>query len=348
MLQALKQWVAPRLGIDLGTTTTLVYVPGKGVVVHEPSVVALHEKERKVLAVGNEAREMLGKTPEDVVAYLPMREGVIADYRIAQVMLATYVRRALGSAAFIKPEVVVSVPAGVTTTQRRAVVEVVQQAGARAAYVVREPILAALGAGIPIHEPRGYIVADIGGGTIDVAVISLGGVVGAHSVKVGGVKLDTAITEYVRKQHNLIIGQRMAEEIKMTIGTALPLKKDETMEVRGRDVVSGMPRAIDLSANEVAGALQRDLLAMVRAVRDVLNDTPPELASDIIDHGIALTGGTAQLRNLAELLTRRIGVRTYVVDEPQQAVARGCGVILQHLGTYKRLFATKPGVSLGV
>lgn len=348
MLTTLKQFVAPRLGIDLGTTTTLIYAPGRGIVLHEPSVVALHEKERRVLAVGSEAQEMLGRTPEDVVAYQPMRDGVIADYRVAQVMLTSLLRKALGSGVFVKPEVVVSVPAGVTKTQQRAVVEVTLQAGARQAYVVREPILAALGAGIPIHTPRGYIVADIGGGTIDVAVISLGGVVAAHSVKVGGVKLDATIMEHVRKHHQLLIGPKMAEAIKITLGTALPLKRDETMEVRGRDVVNGMPRAIELTANEIARALQRDLHAMIQAIREVLQTTPPELASDILDHGIALTGGTAQLRNLAELFSRRLGVRTYVINEPQQAVARGCGVILEHLHTYKRLFATKPHVALGI
>ncbi len=341
MLLALRQWLAPRLGIDLGTTTTLVYAPTKGIVLHEPSVVAYHEGDRTVLAVGKEAQAMLGKTPDPIVAFQPLREGVIADHRVARVMVEHFLRRALGPTAFIKPEVVVSVPAGVTSTQRRAVVEVVERAGARSAYVVREPILAALGAGIPIHEPRGYIVADIGGGTTDVAVVSLGGVVTALSVKVGGSKLDTTIQDYLRKQHNLLVGSRTAEKVKITIGTALPLKRDETMEVEGRDVVSGMPRSVTVSANEIAKALQRDIAAMVRAIRDTLNDTPPELASDIIHHGIALTGGTAQLRNLATFFSRRLGVRAFVVEEPQQAVARGCGTILQHLSTYKRLFATK-------
>ncbi|MBU2220385.1 rod shape-determining protein, partial [Patescibacteria group bacterium] len=291
---------SPRIGIDLGTTNVLVFVPGKGVVLNEPSVVAVSTENNKVLAIGSEAKAMVGKTPDSIQAYRPMKDGVIADYRVTEAMLRYFIRKALGRNIF-KPTVLISVPAGVTSTEKRAVIEAAVKAGAADAYVVKEPILAAIGAGIPIQEALGRMVADIGGGTIDVAVISLGGIVASTSVKVAGNKLDRAVIDYVKKQYNLAIGDKTAEEIKIQIGSAVPVTEEITMSVKGRDLVSGLPRTIELRTNEVVQAMNRELREMMNAVRKVLQDTPPELASDIIDNGIILTGGTSQLRNLPEL-----------------------------------------------
>ena len=283
-----------KIGIDLGTANTLVYIPGKGIVLNEPSVVAVSEQDNTILAIGNEAKDMIGKTPEAIIAYRPMKDGVIADYRITEAMLRYFMRKALGRWNIFKPTVLISVPAGVTSTEKRAVIEAAAKAGARNAYVVKEPILAAIGAGIPIHEPMGRMVADIGGGTIDVAVISLGGIVASTSVKCAGNKLDRAIADHVKKQYNLAIGDKTAEEIKITIGSAVPITDELVMAVKGRDLVSGLPRTIDLKTNEIVQAMHRELREMMGAIRKVLQDTPPELASDIIDNGIILTGGTSQ------------------------------------------------------
>ena len=336
---------SPKLGIDLGTTNVLVFVPGKGVVINEPSVVAVGKERGKsgknrILAIGTEAKEMIGRTPDDIIAYRPMKDGVIADYRVTEAMLKYFIRKALGWNPF-KPTVLVSVPAGVTSTEKRAVIEAAVKAGAKNAYVVKEPILAAIGAGIPIHEPMGRMVADIGGGTIDVAVISLGGIVASTSVKCAGNRLDRAIVDHVKRQYNLAIGDKTAEDVKIKVGAAVPMNEELTMPVKGRDFVSGLPRTIDLSTNDVAQAMARELREMTQAVRKVLQDTPPELAADIIDNGIILTGGTSQLRQMPELVYRRTGVVAKLATDPYYCVARGTGIALKHLDTYQKSVIAK-------
>lgn len=331
----------PKLGIDLGTTTTLVYVPEKGIVLNEPSVVAISLDDRKVVAVGTDAKIMIGKTPDSIVAYRPMRDGVIANYRITEAMLAYYIKKALGRQAMFRPEIVLSVPAGVTSTERRAVIEAAMKAGAKHAYVIKEPVLAAIGAGIPIQEPHGHLVADIGGGTIDAAVISLGGIVASTSVKCAGNKLDRAIQDYVKKQRNIAIGERTAENIKITIGSALPLEEPLTMDVKGRDMITGLPETTELSTTDVIRAISKELREMIDAIKYVLQETPPELAADIIDHGIIMTGGTSQLRNFPELIFRRTGVRAKLAENAPICVARGTGIALTHLNTYKKSMLSK-------
>ncbi|MBP9759866.1 MAG: rod shape-determining protein [Candidatus Pacebacteria bacterium] len=332
---------SPKLGIDLGTTTTLVYVPEKGIVLNEPSVVAVSLEDHRVLAVGAEAKTMIGKTPDGIVAYRPMKDGVIANYRITETMLAYYMKKAMGRFAFFRPDVIISVPAGVTSTERRAVIEAAVKAGAKHAYVIKEPVLAAIGAGIPIHEPRGHIVADIGGGTIDVAVVSLGGIVASTSVKCAGNRLDRAIQDYVKKKHNMAIGEKMAEDIKIGIGSALPLEEELTMEIRGRDVISGLPQTTELRTNEIVRAIGKELREMIEAIKFVLQETPPELAADIIDRGVTMTGGSSQLRNFPELVFRRTGVRAILAEHAPLCVARGTGIALTHLDTYKRTVLAK-------
>ncbi len=334
-------FLTPKLGIDLGTTTVLVFVPGKGIVLNEPSVVAVSLKENKILAVGNEAKEMVGRTPDEITAYRPMRDGVIADYRVTEAMLRYYIRKALGRWNLFKPEVMISVPAGVTSTERRAVVEAATKAGAKEAYVVKEPILAAIGAGIPIHEARGHMIVDIGGGTTDVAVISLGGIVASTSVKCAGNRIDRAIGDYVKKNANLSIGDKMAEEIKIQIGSAVPVEEELTMYVKGRDHLTGLPRSVELGTNEVVRAIGKELRTMVQAIKDVLQETPPELAADIIDNGITMTGGSSLLRNLPELVFRRTGVKARLAKDAPFCVAKGTGEALKHLETYKKAIIAK-------
>ena len=332
---------SPKLGIDLGTANTLVFVPGKGIVLNEPSVVAVSEPEHKVLAVGNEAKEMVGRTPDNIVAYRPMRDGVIADYRITEAMLRYFIDKALGRFSIFKPDVMVSVPASVTSTERRAVIEAAIRAGAKNAYVVKEPILAAIGAGIPIHEARGHMVVDIGGGTTDVAVISLGGIVACTSVKVAGNKIDAAIADYVKKVFNLAIGDHMAEIIKINIGSAIPLDQELVMTVKGRDFISGLPRSTEIKTNEIVKAISKELRDMVKAIKDVLQETPPELAADIIDQGIIMTGGSSLLRNLPELVFRRTGVKAALAEDPLLCVVKGTGLALDHLDVYKKTIISK-------
>jgi len=283
---------------------------------------------------------MIGRTPDDIIAYRPMKDGVIADYRVTEAMLRYFIRKALGWNPF-RPIVLVSVPAGVTSTEKRAVIEAAIKAGAKDAFVVKEPVLAAIGAGIPIHEPMGRMVADIGGGTIDVAVISLGGIVASTSVKCAGNRLDRAIADYIKKQHNLSIGEKTAEEVKIKVGAAVPMNEELTMPVKGRDMISGLPRTIDLSTNEVVQAMNRELREMTQAIRKVLQETPPELASDIIDNGIILTGGSSQLRQMPELVFRRTGVVAKLATDPYFCVARGTGVALKHLDTYRQSILAK-------
>lgn len=332
---------APRIGIDLGTANTLVFIPGKGVALNEPSVVAVSEHDRRILAVGAEAKDMVGKTPESIVAYRPMANGVIADYRVTEAMLSYFIRKALGRWGLWRPEVLVSVPAGVTSTERRAVIEAAIKAGAKNAFVVKEPILAAIGAGIPIHEAKGRMVVDIGGGTTDVAVISLGGIVSCASVKCAGNRLDAAIVDYVKKTFNLAIGDGTAERIKQEVGSAVLVEDELEMTVKGRDLLTGLPRSVTVKTNEIVKAIQRELKEMVGAIKTVLQETPPELASDIIDTGIVLTGGSSQLRNLPELVFRRTGVKAALAKDALYCVAKGTGVALAHLDTYKRSVAGK-------
>lgn len=332
--------MAKKLGIDLGTTNILVFVPGKGIVMNEPSVVAI-SSDNKILAIGAEAKAMIGRTPDDISAYRPMKDGVIADYRVTEAMLRYYIDKTLGKWNIWKPDVLISVPAGVTSTERRAVVEAAMKAGAKNAYVVKEPILAAIGAGIPIQEAVGHMIVDIGGGTTDVAVISLGGIVASTSVKVAGTKLDAAIADYIKKTHNLVIGDKMAEDVKIKIGSAIPLEEELSMQVKGRDFVLGLPRTIELKTNEVVKAISKELREMVKAVKDVLQETPPELASDIIDRGIIMTGGSSQLRNFPELMLRRTGVKAVLAKDAYFCVAKGTGIALEHLDTYKKSVIAK-------
>ncbi len=330
-----------KLGIDLGTANTLVFVPGKGIVLNEPSVVAMSEQDKKILAVGVEAKEMIGRTPDTIIAYRPMRDGVIADYRVTEAMLRYFIDKALGKWNIFKPEVMVSVPAGITSTERRAVIEAAVKAGAKNAYVVKEPILAAIGAGIPINEARGHMIVDIGGGTTDVAVISLGGIVASTSVKCAGNRIDAAIADYIKKTFNLAIGDKTAEDIKINIGSAIPLEQELSMMIKGRDFITGLPRSTELKTNEVVKAIVKELRDMIKAMKDVLQETPPELASDIIDYGIIMTGGTSMLRNFPELVFRRTGVKAKLADDALYCVVKGTGVALEHLDTYKKSIISK-------
>jgi len=332
-----------KIGIDLGTANTLVYIPGKGVVINEPTVVAISIDDNKILAVGNEAKEMLGRTPETITAVRPMKDGVIADYRITEAMLRYFINKTTGALRLFRPEVMVAVPAGVTSTERRAVIDATLNAGAKAAYVVKEPVLAAIGAGIPINEPAGHMIIDIGGGTSEVAVISLGGIVACASARVGGNKIDQAIAEHVRKKHNLAIGERTAEEIKIAIGSALPVppKEEQVFEVRGRDLITGLPKNVDVKTNEVTEAIAEQLREIVQTVKLVLQDTPPELSADVMDRGMILSGGSAMLRNIADLIEKATGVPCYVAEDPMLCVAKGAGIALEHLEVYKRSVMSK-------
>lgn len=330
----------PKIGIDLGTTSVLVFVPGAGIVLNEPSVVAVSD-ENQVLAVGSEAKKMIGRTPDGIRAYRPMKDGVIADYRVTEIMLRYFMQKALGKFNLFRPEVMISVPAGVSSTEKRAVVEAALKAGAKNAYVVKEPILAAIGAGVPIYEPQGHMIVDIGGGTIDVAVISLGGIVAANSVKCAGNRIDAAIIDHVKKTRNLSIGEKTAEEVKIKIGSALPLEEELVMDLKGRDLLSGLPRVTEVNTNEIVRAVSKELREMIRAIKDVFQQTPPELAADIIDGGIIMTGGTSQLRNFPELIRRRTGVKAILADQALFCVAKGTGIALEHLDTYKRTIIAK-------
>lgn len=330
-----------KIGIDLGTANTLVFIPKKGVIINEPSVVAVSAEDNRVLAVGNEARDMIGRTPETIIAYRPLRDGVIADYRVTEAMLKYFISSAVGFVKFFRPEVMISVPAGVTSTERRAVIEATVHAGAKAAYVIKEPVLAAIGAGIPINEAAGHMIIDIGGGTADIAVISLGGIVASTSVKVAGNHFDQAIADYIKKNYNLAIGDRTAEEIKMRIGSAVEISDQAEMEVRGRDLLSGLPRTTLISSSEITEAIEDELNEILRAIKSVLHDTPPELSADIMDRGIVMTGGGSLLRNLNILIEREIGIPAHVADDAMLCVAKGTGIALEHLDVYKRSIMSK-------
>ncbi len=332
---------AKKLGIDLGTANTLVFLPGKGVVLSEPSVVAVSEQDNKILAIGAEAKGMIGKTPDSIITYCPMKDGVIADYRVTEAMLRYFINKALGKWNFFRPDVMVSVPAGVTSTERRAVVEAAIKAGALNAYVVKEPILAAIGAGIPIYESKGHMIVDIGGGTTDVAVISLGGIVASTSVKCAGNKIDQAIADYIKKTFNLAIGDRTAEEVKIRIGAAVPLEEELLVTIKGRDYIQGLPRSAQVGTSEIVKAIDAELKQIVKAIKDVLAETPPELASDIMDSGITMTGGSSLLRNLPDLVYQRTGVKATLAEDPLHCVVKGTGVALEHLDVYKKSVLSK-------
>ncbi len=331
-----------KLGIDLGTTNVLVHTPKRGIVINEPSVVAMSVIDRKVLAVGREAKEMLGRTPDTIVAYRPLKDGVIADYRTTEAMLRYFINKALGGFRIFRPEIMVAVPAGITSTERRAVIDATLAAGAKAAYIIKEPIAAAIGANIPIGSASGHMIIDIGGGTAEAAVISLGGVVTSISVRIGGNKLDAAIMEYIRKRYALAIGDRTAEEIKITVGSALYLEEKLVMDVRGRDNITGLPKTISVTSDDVTDAISNELDGIMSAVKTVLQNTPPELAADIIDRGIIMSGGSSLLRNLDQLITRATGIPAYIADDALLCVAKGTGIVLENLDAYKRsILATK-------
>ncbi len=330
-----------KIGIDLGTANTLVFVDGKGITVNEPSVVALATDTNKVLAVGNEAKEMIGRTPDTITAYRPLKDGVIADYRVTEAMLRYFINKVTPRIRLIKPDVLVSIPAGATSTEKRAVTEAVMKAGAKNAYIVTEPVLAAIGAGIAINSANGNMIVDIGGGTAEVAVISLGGVVSVDSARVGGDKLDTAIAHYIKKRYGLAIGERTAEDMKIKIGNAMPQIKEKYIEVRGRDLIGGLPRTVRVSSNEIHEAMKDELIEIINAVRKVLQETPPELSADIMDKGMVLSGGGALIRNLDKFITKTIGVPCYVADDALNCVAKGTGLALENLNNYKRVVLGK-------
>ncbi|HLD17471.1 MAG TPA: rod shape-determining protein [Patescibacteria group bacterium] len=325
-----------KIGIDLGTTTVLVYVPKRGVIINEPSVVAISKLDKSVLAVGREAKEMIGRTPDTIVARRPLKDGVIADYRTTEAMLRYFIHKAVGGVRIFRPEVMVAVPGGITSTERRAVIDATISAGARAAYIIKEPIVAAIGANIPIGSPSGHMVIDVGGGTAEMAVISLGGIVASASIRIGGVKFDQAISEFVRRKYGLAIGERTSEEIKIRIGSALYLPEKLLMEIKGRDMVSGLPKIIEVTSDDVTEAIQNELDGIVATVKEVLHKTPPELSADVMEKGIIMSGGSSQLRNFNQLVAQATGVPTYVAEDPQQCVVKGTGIALEHLEAYKR------------
>ena len=330
-----------KIGIDLGTCNSVVFTSSKGVVLQEPSVVAVTLSENKILAVGQEAKEMTGRTPDTIRIYRPLKDGVIADYRVTEAMLRYFIKRAGITFRFLKPELLVGVPAGITSTEKRAVIEAGISAGAKAVYVAKEPILAAIGAGIPIDSCSGHMIVDIGGGTSEVAVISLGGIVTSHSLRVAGDKIDQSISDYIRKKYNLAIGEQTAEEIKIKIGTALPEKEEREIEIRGRDLISGLPQNIKVSSNEVCEAISDRLDEIVQVVKAVLRDTPPELSADIMDKGMIISGGGALLKNIDELIARSTGVPCFLAENPLLCVAKGTGVVLENLNAYKKSIMTK-------
>ena len=325
-----------QLGIDLGTVNVLVCVRGQGVVLQEPSVVAISSDEYKIMAVGEEAKAMLGRTPDAIEVIRPMRDGVVADYRVTQRMLEYFIRKACGGFRLFKPRVMVSVPYGVTSVERRAVREAALDAGAGRAHLIPEPLAGALGAGLPIGTPTGNMVADLGGGASEAAVIAMNGIVVANSIRVGGLRMDEAIAAYIRRKYNLMIGQPTAEEIKIRIGAALPLEEEMEIEVQGRDQVAGLPRTITISSEEVTEALADPLAAIISVIKSVLERTPPELSSDIIDRGMVLVGGGALLRKVDELISRETGVPVYVADAPIACVALGAGMGLEQYQILRR------------
>jgi len=330
-----------KIGIDLGTANTLVYLPKKGVVINEPTVVAVSLENNHILAIGDEAKKMLGKAPDIIFVSRPMKDGVIADYRIIQAMLKYFIGKVLNRLHFIRPDVMVSVPAGITSTERRAVVEATVKAGAKNAYIVKEPVLAAIGAGLRVNEPVGNMIIDIGGGTSEMAVISLGGIVSCASVRVGGDKINQAISDYIRKKHNLSIGEKTSEMIKIKLGSALPQEEESSLNIKGRDLVGGLPKIVEIKSNEITEAISEQLRDIIKTCKIVLQSTPPELVSDIMDKGMILSGGGALLKNLDNLITESTGVSCRIAKDPLLCVAKGTGLALENLSIYKRSIMSK-------
>ena len=328
--------LSKKIGIDLGTSTVLIYVKGEGIVVNEPSLVAVNHDGTRILAIGRSAYEMVGRTPDSVQLVRPMREGVIADFVATEGMLNYFISRVQGRQRLFKPDIMICVPSGVTSVERRAVTEAAISAGARQAWLIDEPLAAAIGAGLPIAEPRGNAICDIGGGTTEMAVISLSGMVIAHSIRVGGNRIDDAIIAFMKRKHNLLIGERTAEEVKIAVGAAVALKEHLVTEVKGRDLVSGLPRSLEANAQEITEAIQEPLRLIVAAVRNMLEETPPELAADIYDRGIVLSGGGALLRGLDRFISMHTGIPAVVADDPQTSVVRGTGLALEHFEVLKR------------
>ena len=328
------------IGVDLGTANVLVYIKGKGIVLREPSVVALDRDTNRVLAIGEEARRMLGRTPGNIIAIRPLREGVIADYDTTESMLRHFIQKVAGKSMFFKPRIMICIPSGVTTVEKRAVLEAAMQAGAAKTYLIEEPLAAALGAGLEIAEPCGSMVVDIGGGTTDVAVLSLGGIVISDSLRIGGDKFDEALVRYVKKEYNILIGERTAESIKITVGSAYARGRNESTEIRGRDLVSGLPKTIRISSDETREALAEPVALIVECVKSVLEKTPPELAADIVDRGIVMTGGGSLLEGLDRLISDETGIPTYLADDPLSCVALGAGKALDSLGKLQDSLST--------
>ena len=326
------------MGIDLGTANTLVHVKGKGIIIREPSVVAVDKANNEVLAIGAEAKQMIGRTPGHIIAIRPMKDGVIADFDITQSMLKFFIKKAIGKNSLVRPRIVVGVPSGVTEVEKRAVIDATVQAGAREAYLIEEPMAAAIGAGLPVQEATGSMVVDIRGGTCEVAGISLGGIVVSKSIRTGGDAMDDAIVRYIRKTFSLLIGERTAEEVKINIGTAMPLENPEEMDIRGRDLVSGLPKNITINSNQVCEALNEPVTNILDAVRNTLERTPPELAADIMDRGVVMTGGSSLLRNLDRIMSRDTGMPVYVSDDALSCVALGTGLAVENVDVYKKGF----------
>lgn len=334
-----------KIGIDLGTANSVVFIQGEGIAFVEPTVVAIDINKGKVIAVGSEAKKMIGKTPENIIARRPLRNGVIADSRITEALLRYFFNKALGKSRFFKPDVVISVPAGITTVEQRAVVKAATNAGAREITMLPEPLLAALGAGLPIETSSGNMIVNLGGGTAEIAVISLDGIVEYDSLRIAGDAINDAIINYMKKKKGVLIGEQSAENIKIKIGSAIEIKNPKSMEVRGRDFGAGMPKAITVDSNDVAAAVKRPLLSIINSIKGVLEKTPPELSADIMDRGIAMSGGTSKLRNLDKLITKAIGVPAYVADEPMYCVAKGTGIALELMAQGERSFSFNKSIT---
>lgn len=340
MLSYIYRYLSRDMGIDLGTANSLVHVRGRGIVLHEPSVVAINAETREPLAVGEEAKRMIGRTPGHIVAIRPMKDGVIADFDITQTMLRYFIKKSGRSRGILRPRVLVCVPSGVTEVEKRAVIDATLQAGAREAFLIEEPMAAAIGAGLPVHEPTGNMVVDIGGGTTEVAVISLGGIVTHRSIRIAGDEMDEAIINYVKRKYNLLIGERTAEDVKITIGSAYPVNDEETMDIRGRDLVTGLPRTLNVTSEEIRQALSEPVSSLLDALRVTLERTPPELASDIMDKGVVLTGGGALLRGFDRLVAEETNMPVHISDDPLLCVAKGTGKVLDELDSLRKILIT--------
>lgn len=325
-----------KIGIDLGTTNTVVFIPKKGIIINEPSVVAISVLDNRILAIGNEAKEMIGRTPDSIIISRPLVDGAIADYRVTSAMIRHFIRKSIGMMSFFKPEILISVPAGITSTEKRAVIESTLNAGAKAVYLVKEPVLAAIGAKIPINDPIGNMILNVGGGTTELAVISLGGIVSSASIRIGGNRFDQAIVEHVKQKQGLAIGERTAELIKINIGSATKESEPEKITVKGRDLTTGFPKTVELTSNEVTEALHEHLREIAQMIKHVLETTPPELCSDIIDRGIVISGGGALLKNIDIFVSRTTGVPARIADDPLFCVARGAGIVVENLDAYKK------------